>query len=79
MTASVTSAGKPQKTRGIRKAMLRQRTEKNEWLESPAHRPLGQVKIMRSQRKPGITGRTAASKSQAESQDWAVCEDGPEI
>jgi len=35
MTVSVTSAAKPQKTRSIRKAMLRQRTEKNEWLESP--------------------------------------------
>jgi len=35
MTVSVTSAAKPQKSRSIRKAMLRQRTEKNEWLESP--------------------------------------------
>ena len=43
MTVSVTSAAKPQKTRSIRKAMLRQRTEKNEWLESPHTRLWGLV------------------------------------
>ena len=60
MTVSVTSTAKPQKTRSIRKAMLRQRTEKNEWLESPAVCEFGWVRISALRRKSALTGRTAA-------------------
>lgn len=60
MTVSVTSAAKPQKTRSIRKAMLRQRTEKNEWQVCPAVCEFGWVRISALRRKSALTGRTAA-------------------